>query len=422
MDHLDLLPFRATRDPAWAFVRIEVVPLQIVMAAVVQSALSSAQLGQFVRETARTGILLDLSTDSSFDVPTVEWMTHQWTAMLRQAGVQRLAVVLADTQAPLAGYLQRSTQMEVRAFPVVQSAAAHAFAAGPQAMVPAQPIAPSLANEQEVLALPPGAWSFAGGWGFFTGALLGCTAAALAEIGLGSQPEAFGAIGGAVVGSMLAVGSVFLVHTLRNSPAGKLTWDARGMTEWVGNKQTAFVPWEHARYSLLQSNLVYRSRGVETGRSTGRTLQLWDGGAQRITICDGNQRPRWLGNRPAQVRSIDRYLPMVKTPAHPMTVVPDALGYGRGGLWGFGLLALLAYAGIVGGAAYDNWNHSYASDQALAGIMVCGGSFLFACRMIWPATRLGTRLFLSSIVELALRSIVLLVFVALGIGLMLTSD
>lgn len=386
--------------------------MQIVIAPVVQGALSDPRLGQFVRDTARTGIVLDLSTDASFDVPIVEWLTHQWTAMLRQVGVQRLAVVLSDAQAPLAAHFQRSTQMEVRAFPAAQSSAAHAFAGGPMPAV-------AQATEQEILTLPSGGWNHAGGWGFFVGALMGCAAAALAEVLSGSPADALTAIGGAVVGGCITLGSVYLVHALRGSVAAKLTWDARGITEWAGNQQVAFIPWEHARYSLLQSTLIYRSRGVETGRSTGRTLQIWDGGTRRITVCEGNRRPHWLENRPAQVRSVDRYLAMVRTPSHPMTIVPDELGYGRGGLWGFGIVAWLAYAGMVGGVAYQNWNHNYDSDRALAAMMILAGAFMFLLRMIWPATRLGTRLFLSSLVEIGLRTIVTLVFAALGVGLLL---
>jgi len=275
------------------------------------------------------------------------------------------------------------------------------------------------ASEQEILALPSGGWSFAGGWGFFVGAFLGCAAAALGEVLSGSQADAITAIGGAVVGACIAVSSVYLVHRLRNAVVGTLSWDARGITEWAGNKPISFVAWEHARYCLLQSTVVYRTNGVETGRSTGRTLQIWDGGTQRITVCEGNQRPRWLDNRPAQVRSIDRYLAMVRTPAHPMTVVPDSLGYGRGGLWGFGIVAWLAYMGMIGGVAYQNWNHNYDSDRALAAMMILGGSGMFAIRMIWPATRLGTRLLWSSLVEIGLRAIVVMVFAGLAVGLLM---
>ena len=87
------------------------------------------------------------------------------------------------------------------------------------------------------------------------------------------------------------------------------------------------------------------------------------------------------------VAYLDQFLGMVHTPLSPMLVVPDKLGYGRGGRFGFVAIAIL----------------------------------LFAIRAIWPLARITSkRLRASTLAELARRGAVFAIF--LVISLVLAAD
>jgi hypothetical protein len=260
-------------------------------------------------------------------------------------------------------------------------------------------------------------------WGGFVGFLLGIAVTTLAVIAGDGHPDVSVA-GGGILGCALAVGAVFGVHYLRAVPPGRLTWDARGLMEWVGEEVATFIAWPGARYALLEMSLTTRTQGGQNlGTLRGRTLQISDGAGKTITICDGFRRPRWLENRPAEVAYLEQFLGMVRTPQTPMVVVPDKLGYGRGGRLGFGFVAILSYAGFIAAAANLAFNNSSSnSDRGVSIMLLWAGCLLFAIRAIWPLTRIATkRLRASSALELSLRGAVFFIFLVISLVLALNT-
>lgn len=151
----------------------------------------------------------------------------------------------------------------------------------------------------------------------------------------------------------------------------------------------------------------YRNRGGVTGQSEGLTAQIRDGSGKTITVGHGHQHPEWLKNRPAWVESLPG---IVVARGEAIPLVPDKLGYGRIGLFVFGIVAWLSYAALFLGSVADRWAGDANAQLLFAG---CG---LFAIRMLWPMTKLGSRNTISALVELALRGIVLMTYVGLALA------
>lgn len=412
MQPLELLPFRAALDPELGCVSVTLQPLMIALPFQVTASLSDPRLGQLVRASARPCLVLDLSADELAS-EALQWIAAAWTPLLYQVGIQRLAIV-ARNPAHLAPYAGSRGPVSIVAFAAGDAAGLRAFAGVSPAAVAAYPAlaAPPGAvprGRSMSLALPPRAWGFAAGVGGLVGALLGAGIAKLC-FALGAEAEMaeqlyYGA--GAIVGFGLAVAGVLAVHFARGVPGARIEWDETGITEYVGDRPATAIAWADARVALLRGTLVYKSHGAVTGRSEGRTAQIQDRSGKTITICDGHQQPDWLRNRPAWVESIPGEV-LARGQAIP--IVPDKLGLGRAALVLFGVVALLSYAALSVGSLKPTW--AGRDDAMVLGV----GVVLFGLRMLWPATKLGSRGTVGALVELGLRSIVLLVYVGLALA------
>jgi hypothetical protein len=263
------------------------------------------------------------------------------------------------------------------------------------------------------LALPPRAAPVV--WAGIVGALHGVAALRLATIAWPSPLEAEQAVMGALVGAALAAAAVWVVNQLRAVPSGALTWDEERITEWAGTEPVTILARSEARCAVQNYSVVYRSgSGNNLGRESGTVLQLSDPAGKTITLCEGVVYPPWLGNRPSHVDSI-MVLRGLAPPLEPMSIVPDALGFGRTGRLGFGFVALCTYAAFVGAAASANWNTS-RSDRGLACVIIWAGCVLSLVRMVWPFRKRATRLRRSVLVELGLRAALAVLFLSLSLA------
>jgi hypothetical protein len=430
---LEILPFVATQPPRSSFVIIEGQPQMLTMHDIVVKQLSDPRLGHMMRNGSVSGIAFD-AAQLDFGPQDVAWVVHAWPPMLTTIGVRRMSIVVADALLPVVrSEIDRAARalgplgFAVRAFSPAQRADATAWLVPPpmpSAQAPYRGGAPALApaiaaapHETAQLRLPARAHYQAAGWGGAVGFLLGLAATALAVLA-GKQHPDVSVVAGGLVGSALAVAGVFGVHYLRGVPPVKLTWNAQGIAEWVGDEVVTFIAWPGARYALLEMSLTTRTRGGQNlGTWRGRTLQFSDDSGKTITLCDGYRRPPWLENRPAEV-PLGPFIPMVQTPRSPMIVVPDKLGFGAGARKGFGIVAILSYVAFVVAAGYLTFNNRYNDDRAITIGLLWLGCLLFAVRAIWPLTRVGAkRLRASVLLETALRGAVFLVFLVISLVL-----
>jgi hypothetical protein len=250
-------------------------------------------------------------------------------------------------------------------------------------------------------------------WGAVVGTLHGAVAGALvlvaAEEPVGGDVLHVG--GAAFLGLLVAIGGVLAIRFARSRPGAELRWDERGIEECVGGKPHVQIPWSAARIGLVRSVLTYRRNGVQTGRDEGRTLQITDGrNGATITICDGVEHPDFVQNRPCHVAALPAEL---IARAEPIPIVPDALGFGRAGRWGFGITALLAYAAWIF-AGLGTMRAGTSGDIPEVVFPLFAGSFFFGIRTIWPLTKLGGRGTTAALVEGGLRACVVLFFAAMG--------
>lgn len=413
MNGLEILPFRATRDPELGCARITLQPYMIAMTFQVTAALSDARLGQLVREAARPHVILDLSADD-LSAEALQWIAAGWAPMLYQVGIQRLAIVAKtpNVVAPYAGaaagvsitVLAAGDVIGLRSFAGVNPAVAPVYAAAAHVPLGAMP-----RGRSRALSLAPRTWGWATFVGALFGALLGGGAAKL-WLALGAQAEMaefLGYAGGAIVGLCLGVAGVLSVHFARGVPKARIEWDDDGITEYLGDKPATAIKWADARVALLKSTLVYTNRGAVTGRSEGYTAQVQDRSGKTITVCSGHQQPDWLRNRPAWVESIPSDI-VQRGEAIPL--VQDKLGLGRAALVIFGIVALLSYAALFVGSIGETW--AGKNSAMLLGL----GVVLMSIRMLWPAMKLGSRGTLSALVEIGLRSLLILIYIGLAIA------
>lgn len=398
MQRLDVLPFRAEQHPELGGLQVGLLPLMVTLPFAIVQALSDARLGQMVREAARPYLVLDLTAED-LRPESLQWIASTWAPMLYQVGIQRLAIV-AKTPGLAAPYAQAGGPVQVAVFGAGDLAGLRGFLGLPAAI----PGGRSLP-----LALLPRAWGFATFVGALFGALLGGGMAKLwlALGGHAEMAEFLYSVVGAFVGLACGVAGVLAVHFARGIPRASIAWDDEGITELLNDKPATRIAWAEAQVGLLKSTLVYKNRGMVTGRSEGYTVQIRDRSGRSITFGDGHQHPDWLRNRPAWVESIPYE---IRARGQAVPIVQDKLGLGRGALAVFGIVALLSYGALMVGSVGETW--AGETSAMLLGV----GCALFAIRMIWPLTKLGGRGTVSALVELALRSVVLLVYVGLALA------
>ncbi len=412
MQRLDVLPFRAEQHPELGGLQVGLLPLMVTLPFAIVQALSDARLGQMVREAARPYLVLDLTAED-LRPESLQWIASTWAPMLYQVGIQRLAIV-AKTPALAAPFAQGGGPVQIAVFGAGDLAGLRGFlglpaAAAVQQYQPAPAVGAIPGGRSLPLALLPRTWGFATFVGALFGALLGGGMAKL-WLALGGHADMaefiYYGVGG-ILGLACGVAGVLAVHYARGIPRARIEWDDEGITELLNDKPATRIAWAEAQVGLLKSTLVYKNRGMVTGRSEGYTVQIRDRSGKSITFGDGHQHPDWLRNRPAWVESIPYE---IRARGQAVPIVQDKLGLGRGALAVFGIVALLSYAALMVGSVGETW--AGETSAMLLGL----GCALFAIRMIWPLTKLGGRGTVSALVELALRSVVLLVYVGLALA------
>jgi hypothetical protein len=366
--------------------------------------LSSPQFGAFLSQLAARGILLNLAGIGNLGLEHVQWIAKSFAPMIAPVGIRKLLVVVPNEWhvrfgAQAAGILQEVTRFGIEPLVLPTS----------QLGPPGSPIAwfdapnaqptdyraapPQVAHTQSQggtnLAVPSSATGFPTGFAAFVGFILGGATGAAFEIAAIAQAQK-GVLDAGIIGSCAFGGLIvaplltFWIIKLRGTPLARVSWDERGLTEWLGNKPRAFIAWSSARYAILETKVQVVRNGRATGpaQHQGYVMQISDGAGERITLIEGTRAPDWMHGRACQVASLSPLRSLLG--GQPLgTVVPDERALGRASFLGFGVAAWIAYALVVGGTLLASQAH-YGSDLKLGGLLIATGAFFLLVRAIAP--------------------------------------
>ena len=409
VDRLELGVVVAMRAEAFSYVRIDApgffTPAQLV------TALSDSRLGEFLRGSRRTSVLLNASLAERIGTDDTDWLGATWAPMIASIGVRKLALVSPEPIHQLFGQVFQlaarkaaGAGIELRCFPSGQfhqtwesvtwfddpGGAGGAAGAGGAPVVESR--APSLRGSIEV-AVPRDHWSAvfasAAAGGAVTGAAtMSAWLGMVRSLGLAEvmfEPSML--LPAALVGVVSGLAGTYVVLLLRDWPRTRIGWGEQTIIEYVGERARTTVDRARMRavWTFSRVQFVRNRRAIRSGIG-GRMLQLSDGSGPTITVAEGEFRAPWLRNQPCQVTSLEPLLALVPSAAEGAIVPSDRAYHHRTSVF-FGLLAVMAYGAFCAGIVLTNTR----TEVAAAAFSFLVGAALFGLRALWPTARLFRR-------------------------------
>jgi hypothetical protein len=344
---LSLGRFNAMRAPT----HIDVGGLGLHSVAEMAQPLSSPQLGAFFSQNAARGILLNLAGIGNLGLEHVQWVAQHFAPMTAPLGITKLLVVVPDEWhvrfgATAAGILQDVTRFGIEPLCLPPSqlgphGSPIAWFDAPTAQPSGYRAAPPQAAHTQTqgganLAVPSSATGFPMGLAAIIGLIIGGATGAAFQLASIAQDQK-GVLDAATVGGCAFGGLIiaplltFSIIRLRGTPAARVSWDERGLTEWLGNKPRAFIAWPSARYAIVETKIQVVRNGYATGPAhhQGYAMQITDGAGVSITLCEGTRAPDWMHGRACQIASLAPLRNLISAPPQG-SVVPDERALTRG--------------------------------------------------------------------------------------------